>query len=84
VYVEQRSDEPARRRQPACVAAMKLDLLRVVLPLLLVGFAAGGLRAAAQRARDPAAQRVLMFSWIALLLFGVPLWLFLAATIGWL
>ncbi len=63
---------------------MKLDLVRVVLPLLALGFAAGGLRAAARRARAPAVQRLLLFSWIALLLFGVPLWLFFAATIGWL
>ena len=55
--------------------------LRVLLPLLLVGFAAGGLRALAQRARAPASRRLLQFSWIALLLFGAPLWLFLATTL---
>jgi hypothetical protein len=55
--------------------------LRVLLPLLLVGFAAGGLRAAAQRAQAPGARRLLTFGWIALLLFGAPLWLFLAATL---
>jgi hypothetical protein len=55
--------------------------LRVLLPLLLVGFAAGGLRALAQRAQAPASRRLLQFSWIALLLFGAPLWLFLATAL---
>lgn len=55
--------------------------LRVLLPLLLVGFAAGGLRALAHRAREPATRRLLTFSWIALLLFGAPLWLFFAAAL---
>ena len=63
---------------------MKLDLARLVLPLVVVGFAAGALRAASHRARTLTAQRLLLFSWIALLLFGVPLYLFLAATAGWL
>jgi hypothetical protein len=56
--------------------------LRVLLPLLLVGFAAGGLRALALRADGPR-RRLLTFSWIALLLVGAPLWLFLAATLRW-
>jgi hypothetical protein len=55
--------------------------LRVLLPLLLVGFAAGALRAAAMRVRGTAARRLLTFGWVALLLVGAPLWLFLAATL---
>ncbi len=56
--------------------------LRILLPLLAVGFLAGGLRALAHRARGPTARRALTFGWIALLLLGAPLWLFLAATLG--
>jgi hypothetical protein len=52
-----------------------------ILPLLLIGAAAGALRAAALRAADPANRKLLTFAWIATLLFGAPLWLFLAATL---
>lgn len=60
---------------------MKVSL-PVLLPLLLVGFAAGGLRAWSLRERG-GRRRALQFAWVALLLAGAPLWLFLAATLGW-
>ena len=64
---------------------MKLDSAAQVasfaLPLLLLGFAAGAVRAASHRARDPRTRRLLGFAWIALLLFGAPLWLVLATVL---
>jgi hypothetical protein len=57
-------------------------LLRVGLPLLLLGFVAGALRAASLRTADVKRRRALAFAWVAVLLVGAPLWLFLAATIG--
>ena len=62
---------------------MKLDLLRFALPLLLLGVAAGALRAASLRAADPRNRKLLAFAWVALLLVGAPLWLFLRATLDW-
>jgi hypothetical protein len=58
--------------------------LSALLPLLLVGFAAGALRALSLRVEDPGRRRLLSFAWVVLLLLGAPLWLFLAATAGWL
>jgi hypothetical protein len=58
--------------------------LSALLPLLLIGFAAGALRAVSLRVQDPGRRRLLALAWIALLLLGAPLWLFLAATAGWL
>jgi hypothetical protein len=51
-------------------------LLLLLGPLLLLGFVAGALRAAALRAGLP-----LQASWVLLLLVGAPLWLFLAAAL---
>ncbi len=59
------------------------DLLRLAVPLLLLGLAAGALRAASLRAAEPRTRKLLAFAWVALLLFGAPLWLFLGATLGW-
>jgi hypothetical protein len=60
-----------------------LQLLLFLGPLFLVGFGAGGLRALALRPRtSPRRRRALTATWIALLLAGGPLWLFLAATLG--
>jgi hypothetical protein len=50
--------------------------------MLVIGFAAGALRAAGLRAREPRTRKALAFAWIALLLFGAPLWLFFAAAVG--
>jgi hypothetical protein len=52
-------------------------------PLLLVGFAAGALRALSLKPGTPPARRRLLTAlWILLLLAGGPLWLFLAAALG--
>jgi hypothetical protein len=63
---------------------VKLDtpaaLLAVALPLAALGFVAGALRAAALRASGRT-RRLLQLAWVATLLVGGPLWLFLAATL---
>ncbi len=58
-----------------------LQLAALVLPLLALGFAAGALRALARRPGVPERRRrTLVAAWVAVLFGGVPLWLFLAAT----
>jgi hypothetical protein len=58
---------------------------RIVLlygPLLLIGFAAGAIRTAAQRpGLTPRRRRALHALWVLVLLVGVPLWLVLAAVL---
>jgi hypothetical protein len=57
-------------------------LVLLLAPLLLLGFVAGALRAAALRAGlPPRRRRALQASWVLLLLVGAPLWLFLAAAL---
>lgn len=52
-------------------------------PLLVLGFAAGALRAAALRPALPSRRRrALQAAWVLLLLAGAPLWLVLAAALG--
>jgi hypothetical protein len=59
-----------------------LHLLAVYGPLLLIGLAAGALRALGQRPGLPdASRRLYGISWVLLLLVGTPAWLFLAATL---
>jgi hypothetical protein len=64
---------------------LRLDLSRaaVVLgPLLLLGFAAGVVRALAQRPDlAPAGRRRLQIAWVLLLLVGAPVWLVLSAVL---
>lgn len=61
-----------------------LHLLAVYGPLLLIGLAAGALRALGQRPALPAStRRRYGISWVLLLLVGTPAWLFLAATLRW-
>lgn len=58
------------------------QLLLLLAPVLLLGFAAGALRALTLRpGLDPRRRRALQAAWIALLLAGVPLWLVLAAVL---
>jgi hypothetical protein len=63
----------------------RVDLAAAALlygPLLLLGFAAGALRALAHRpGAPPRRRRTLQASWVLLLLVGAPLWLFLAAAL---
>jgi hypothetical protein len=59
-----------------------LHLLAVYGPLLLIGLGSGALRAVAQNpGLDPKRRRALGISWVLLILLGVPLWLFVAATL---
>ena len=52
-------------------------------PLVLVGFAAGGLWALSHRpGLSPRARRICAVLWVVTLLAGAPLWLFFAATVG--
>jgi hypothetical protein len=51
-------------------------------PLLLLGFVAGALRAAALRPTlSRRRRRALQAGWVLLLLLGAPLWLLLAAAL---
>jgi hypothetical protein len=60
-----------------------LALLALAGPLLLIGFAAGALRALAGRPGLPdRRRRALQAGWVVLLLAGTPLWLVLAAALG--
>lgn len=57
-------------------------LLLLLGPLLVLGFAAGVLRALALRPDLPAPRRRgLTAAWVLLLLVGAPLWLVLAALL---
>jgi len=60
-----------------------VPLLPLLLPLALLGFAAGVLRAwASLPHHPPRRRRLLQFAWVALLLFGAPGWLVAAAVLG--
>ncbi len=63
----------------------RVDLARAALvlgPLLVVGFAAGAVRALAQRpALPPPRRRRLQVAWVLMLLVGAPAWLVLAAVL---
>jgi hypothetical protein len=63
----------------------RLDLARAALvlgPLLLLGFAAGVVRALAQRPDlPPRRRRRLQLTWVLMLLVGAPVWLVLAAVL---
>jgi hypothetical protein len=57
-------------------------LVLLAAPLLVLGAAAGALRAlAANPASPPGRRRALQAGWVLLLLAGVPLWLFLSAAL---
>ncbi len=64
---------------------LRLDLSRAAVllgPLLVLGFAAGIVRALAQRpGLEPTRRRALSIGWVLTLLVGTPVWLFLAATL---
>ncbi len=59
-----------------------LHLLAVYGPLLLIGLAAGALRAFARRTDLPErTRRAYGIGWVLLILLGTPFWLFVAATL---
>jgi hypothetical protein len=57
--------------------------LGVYLPLLLLGAGAGLVRAIGQRAITARGRRAYQITWILMILLGAPLWLFIAAALGW-
>jgi hypothetical protein len=59
-----------------------VNLPVLLLPLLLLGFAAGALRAwASLPQHTQRRRRLLQVGWVALLLCGAPAWLVLAAVL---
>jgi hypothetical protein len=59
-----------------------VNLVALLLPLVLLGFAAGALRAwAALPRHTPRRRRLLQVAWVALLLAGAPAWLVAAALL---
>ncbi|HYG66439.1 MAG TPA: hypothetical protein VD838_02220, partial [Anaeromyxobacteraceae bacterium] len=60
-----------------------LHLVLFLVPLFVIGFGAGAIRAVSLRpGLPPERKRLLTAAWVAVLLAGGPLWLFLAATLG--
>ncbi len=60
-----------------------LHVVRLWGPLLVLGGVAGLLHALARASPDPRTRRLYDALWIAVLLAGAPLWLFVAAALGW-
>jgi len=58
--------------------------LRLYLPLFLIGVTAGFIHLIGRRSADLRRRRLLDILWILLLLAGAPLWLFVAAALGWI
>jgi hypothetical protein len=58
------------------------ELVALYAPVLLIAFAAGGVRVYARRTELPEKRRrFLQALWVALLLVGIPLWLVLATVL---
>jgi hypothetical protein len=55
-----------------------------ILPLFVLGYGAGALRAVALRSTAATRRKIFTVAWIGLLFAGPPLWLFLAANLGWI
>jgi len=55
-----------------------------ILPLFVLGYGAGAVRAVALRSAAPARRKALTVAWVGLLFAGPPLWLMVAANLGWL
>ncbi len=60
------------------------QILRIYLPLLLLGGLAGFVYTLSLRTPPSARRRALQITWILMLLVGAPLWLFVATTLGWM
>ncbi len=63
---------------------MSLRAVLAYLPLLLLGAAAGLVQAVGRRAATPRRRRAFQIGWILIILAGAPLWLLVAAALGWL
>ena len=57
--------------------------LRLYLPLLLIGATAGLVHLLGRRSVDRRRRRLCDIVWILILLAGAPVWLFIAAALGW-
>ena len=58
--------------------------MRLYLPLLLLGATAGFVQVLGRRSADPRRRRLYDIIWILILLVGAPVWLFVAAALGWI
>lgn len=58
--------------------------VRIYLPLLALGAAAGLVQAVGRNAATSRRRRLLQIVWILMILLGAPAWLFVAAALGWL
>ena len=58
--------------------------LRLYLPLFLIGVTAGLVHLLGRRSVDLRRRRLFDILWILILLVGAPLWLFVAAALGWI
>jgi hypothetical protein len=58
--------------------------LRIYLPLVLLGAVAGVVNVLGRRSPDPRRRRLCDIVWILILLAGAPVWLFVAAALGWM
>ena len=61
-----------------------MHLVRIYLPLLLLGAAAGAVYSASLRVPPSPRRRALQIAWILMILVGAPVWLFVATTLGWM
>jgi len=58
------------------------QLLWLVVPLGLLAWTAGALRALGRRQAEPRRARLFQALWVVLLLCGAPLWILVAAALG--
>jgi hypothetical protein len=58
------------------------QLLWLVVPLFLIAWTAGALRALGLRQAEPRRRRLYQALWVALLLAGTPAWILVAAALG--
>ncbi len=65
-------------------AAWLHQALGLWLPLLALGGLAGLLHALGRASADPRRRRLLDAAWIAVLLAGAPVYMFVAAALGWI
>ena len=61
-----------------------LHAVRIYGPLVLLGVAAGLIQATGRRAPTRRGRRAAQITWILMLLVGAPVWLVVAAALGWL
>lgn len=61
-----------------------LHAARIYGPLLVLGAFAGAVQASSRRATTPRGRRGLQIAWMLMVLVGAPVWLFVAAALGWL